>query len=383
VESACDLRRLVRRWLLDGEAQGWSAKSLTDRRIALEHLAWWLENEAEAPALLASLTPDRLRAFLGYVRAEHPNGRWGHNHPATQRKARPSTVRTYYRDIRAFCGFSEAEGLLPPEVWPLHNVKAPHVPKDQVQPFTPEQVQALADAARRSRHPERDLALLLLLIDSGLRVSELCSLTIGHFDRGSGALHVTGKGDKRRAVYMGVGARRALWRYVETEPRSALDPEPLFRSEGGHTLGAALTPSGVFQIVQRLGRVADLQGVRRSPHTCRHTFAIQFLRSGGNLLTLQELLGHADVAVLRKYVHLGQLDLAQAHRAASPIDRLRIRCPPDGASSHPGRRPAPHLPATRNPLFPATPTTPARLALPTTSGLGRRAFHPPTESHAT
>src|SRR5207248_2475754 len=107
------LRRIVNRWLLDGEAQGWSPKSVSDRRSTMEHLAWWLENEAEVTATLASLTPDRIREFLGYVRAAHPEGRWapdahGRKHASTRRPARPSTVRTYYRDVRAFCGFCAA-----------------------------------------------------------------------------------------------------------------------------------------------------------------------------------------------------------------------------------------------------------------------------------
>lgn len=68
-----------------------------------------------------------------------------------------------------------------------------------------------------------------------------------------------------------------------------------------------------------------LQGVRCSPDTQRHTFAVNFLRGGGNLFELQQLMGHTDLTVLRRYMALAEADLAEAHRAASPADRMRLR----------------------------------------------------------
>jgi site-specific recombinase XerD len=289
----------------------------------MEHFIWWLENEEETAATLEALTPSRIRAVLAYAREERPEGRWGSNYPSARRASRPSTVHTLFRCLRAFSNFCVAEGLL--DETPLKNIKPPRVPNDQVQPLSPEQVQALVDAARRSRAPERDVALVLLLVDTGLRVSEACSLTVADVDRGSGELVVLGKGGKKRRVYMGLAARRALWRYLEADRRQALGEEPLFVSVGGHQAGAALRSNGVFQIIQRLGQAARLSGVRCSPHTLRHTFAVSFLRGGGNLLELQQLMGHTDLTMVRQYVQLAEADLAQAHRAASPADRMKLK----------------------------------------------------------
>lgn len=124
---------------------------------------------------------------------------------------------------------------------------------------------------------------------------------------------------------MGVRARRALWRYLEAERRQAGPDEPLFIAAGGFDAGAGLTPTGVRQMIKKAGAAAGLTGVRCSPHTLRHTFAINFLREGGNLFALQALMGHADLAILRRYVALAEADLAQAHRAASPADRMKIK----------------------------------------------------------
>jgi site-specific recombinase XerD len=291
----------------------------------MERFCWWLENEEETPPTLETLDPSRIRAFLAYAREANPDGRFGCDRETAKREARPATVHAYYRALRAFTNFCMAEGLLEPEDAPLKNVKAPRVPTDQIQPLSQDQMQAVMDAARRMQAPERNLAMILLLVDTGLRVSEVLGLKIGDVDRSEGELVVTGKGNKKRRVYMGSTARRALWRYLETDRRQALEDEPLFVSVGGTKHGAALTHTGVYMIVRKAGDASKVTGVRCSPHTLRHTFALNFLRNGGNLFELQQLMGHTDLTVLRRYVALAEADLAEAHWAASPADRMKLR----------------------------------------------------------
>jgi site-specific recombinase XerD len=233
----------------------------------MEKLAWWLEHEADSRALRSNLSPATLRAFLAYTRTERPGGRYGSGQPNAKHAARPSTAQTYFGCIRAFVNIWLAEGLFTES--PLANVKPPRVPKDQIQPLERAQVQALVDAARRSRAPERDVALVLLLVDTGMRVGELCGLTLADVDRGAGSLTVVGKGNKRRAVYMGMADRRALWRYLETDRRDATGDEPLFIAVGsGQTPDGGLTPNGVGQLLARLASAAGIQGVRCSPTAC-------------------------------------------------------------------------------------------------------------------
>lgn len=316
------LERAVGHWLADGKAQGHSPRTLGNRRHLMAKVVWWLQHEAQAAPSLESLTAARIRAFMTYLREERPDGRFASDAPNVRHAARPSTVHTYYRCVRAFVNFSLAEGLL--DETPLKNVKAPRVPNDQVQPLSAEQVQALVDVARRARAPERDVAIILLLVDTGMRVSEMCGLKVGDVDRMAGELTVLGKGNKKRRVYMGASARRALWRYLEADRKAARHDEPLFIGIGGNQRGGKMTPNGVFHLVQKMGVKAGL----RDPagcHKLRHTFAINFLRGGGNLFELQQLMGHTDLTVLRRYVALAESDLAQAHRSASPADRLGIR----------------------------------------------------------
>jgi integrase/recombinase XerD len=211
----------VETWLADGWAQGFSERTLAWRRAFFERLEWWLLNEDKTGVALEDLTTARIRSLLSYCREAQSGGRFGCAHPVARRKARPSTVQTYYRDIRAFLNFCVQEGLLDEN--PMRNIKPPRVPCDQVQPFTAEQVQSLLDAAVKTSVPERNRTILLLLADTGLCASELCGLTIGNAASPIGEVTVAGKGGKRRLVYMGTAAQRALRGYVHWHRRRASD----------------------------------------------------------------------------------------------------------------------------------------------------------------
>lgn len=319
-----DLRRAVTSWISDGKAQGWSPRTVEDRLKSMERFCWWMEHEASLELTLGSLTPHVVREFLTYAREPRPGGRYGSPRRTASREARPATVNAYFRILRAFTNWCLAEELLTDK--PLKNVKAPRVPVDEIQPLNSEQVQALIDASRRMEAPERNAALIFLLVDTGLRISEAIGLRIGDVDRGNGSLTVIGKGNKKRTVYMATTARRALWRYLEAERRLAGPEDPLFVSVGGNQSGGGLGYSGCYEVVRNAGKLAGLpKELRSSPHTLRHTFAVSFLRAGGNLFELQRLMGHTDLTVLRRYVTLAEADLVQAHRAASPADRMKLK----------------------------------------------------------
>jgi integrase/recombinase XerD len=140
------------------------------------------------------------------------------------------------------------------------------------------------------------------------------SLRVGDV-RPDGTLHVVGKGAKERIEPLGTTARRALVRYLGTRARASAT-DSLFTGRQG-----ALSQRGTQQAIARLGRRAGVD-TRCSPHTFRHTFARGYLVNGGDVFSLQQILGHATLDMVRRYVTLSEADLVSRHRAASPADRL-------------------------------------------------------------
>jgi len=168
---------------------------------------------------------------------------------------------------------------------------------------------------------KRDRAMILLMVDTGVRVSELCNLTVGDVDLKANRAYVIGKGDKPRYVYFGKICGQALWRYfVERFPNAkAKNDEPFFVTiDGIHTLDR----HAVRLAIRRLGeKVGD---PNLHPHRFRHTFAVQFLRNGGNIFALQQLLGHSSLDMVRHYAQLAEIDLEDAATHSSPADNWRL-----------------------------------------------------------
>jgi site-specific recombinase XerD len=171
----------------------------------------------------------------------------------------------------------------------MESIAPPISRSDQVQPFTDAQVAALIAAAKSTTHPRRDKAIVLFLLGTGVRASELCDILFGDLDMLARRCSVLVKGNKRRGIYFGKSTAKALYYYIREDARQPEDP--LFITDRGEDAGEPLTRSGLLQLVERLEKSAHLTGVRCSPHTFRHTFAISFLRNGGNLLPFSKCSG--------------------------------------------------------------------------------------------
>lgn len=309
-----EIRRLLDGWLLVGDIDQHSSSTLTTRRILTDKLLWFLRAKGFEVCDLHAL-----RAFLHYVANGHKEegGRWGNPHMT--RPVRPRTVKDYHMHLRTFFRWLVAEDVL--DVSPVERIPVPISRADQVKPFTEAEIDALLAASKRTKHPRRDEAILLLLFDTGLRASEVCGLTIGDIDLKGRCATVLGKGNKRRVVYFGKRTVAALWNLLKDRELEA--DEPLFLADRGVSAGEPLTRNGLFQLIERLGKAAKVDGAH--PHRFRHSFAVTFLRNGGNQFTLQQLLGHTSVTMTGRYVALAQADLANQHRQYSPADRLRGR----------------------------------------------------------
>ena len=184
--------------------------------------------------------------------------------------------------------------------------------------LTADEVKALLRVPdRRTLKGRRDYALLLLMLCSGLRKAEVCSLSIENLStyRNQAVVDVVGKGGKQRRVALMGGVMDAIVDYqktlknalphpVSTEGATAHAAKPLFMTLGerGNTKPAPLTPKAIDCLMRRVKKAALLTK-RITPHTTRHTFATALLDKGLDLRTVQELLGHSHIRTTEKYLH--------------------------------------------------------------------------------
>jgi integrase/recombinase XerD len=213
------------------------------------------------------------------------------------------------RGLKAFGNWCAAEQLA--EALALRSLRRPQVPHKLVEPLSDEALRRLLDGAST-----RDRAILLLFFDTGLRLSELAGLRSADL-RPDGSVKVMGKGARERIVPVGTTARQALLRYLRQGDHAA--DGVIFHSRRGGALGWR----GIQQAFRRLKLRAGIPG-RCSPHTLRHTFARAYLINGGDAFSLQRILGHATLDMVKRYVALADTDLAARHRVASPADRLLV-----------------------------------------------------------
>jgi site-specific recombinase XerD len=305
-----NLERFADGWLLAGDIDQHSPRTIQNRREIVAKLVWFLRRER-----LEICGTHELRQFLAYLTQGHkePGGRWGN--PRMIRPVNPRTVKDYHGHLRTLFRWIVAEGGL--EASPMERIPVPIARADQVAPFTPGQVNALLAASKRSRNPRRDEAILLFLLDTGVRASELCGLRLADVDIAGRRATVLGKGHKRRFVSFQRTTARTLWQYLNEDERDESDP--LFQSGRGEPL----TRSGLLQLFERLGKSARIATAH--PHRLRHTFAVEFLRAGGNVFTLQQMLGHTSLHMTNRYVALAQADIENQHRQFSPVERLKGR----------------------------------------------------------
>lgn len=221
------------------------------------------------------------------------------------------TQHTAARCVRAWLNFLVGEGELPES--PMKRVKMPKLDNRILPAFTAEDVQALLAACLNGR----DKAIVLCLLDTGLRAREFVGLNVGDVDTRTGAVMVRlGKGGKDRQVYLGARSRQALQRYLRRRDASTLgNASPLWVSRW---TGARLRRAGLRQVLRRL---AERSGVENChPHTFRRTFALWSLRAGMDVYSLQRLMGHVDLTMLRRYLALVEADLQTAHKEHGPVD---------------------------------------------------------------
>lgn len=316
-------REAIDGFLISFLADGHSASTASGYRYYLETLDDYLGHPA-----LEAVTPADIAKYAAWLRNGYaPKRRGGDASPYA-----PATVNKAWCATRSFYNWaSDTLNISRPDMgW-----QQPRWDPPQVQPFSQAEVAALLKAAEysaqakterrtpfRMKRPTglRDVALITLLLDTGLRVSEAARLRVQDVALETGEVYVvpygSGRKTKSRNVYLGRATIKALWRYLATREDRRGD-DPLFLTRDSR-------PMDRINLRLVLSRLGERCGINCYPHRFRHTFAVQYLRNGGDVFTLQRLLGHSTLEMVRRYLALADDDAARAHRTASPVDRWRL-----------------------------------------------------------
>ncbi len=283
-------------FILDCESRGFTADTLRFYRDRFRLiLAWCKEHDIDT---LDKLTGTAIKLYLVELQRKGLSAHY---------------VHSFARVLRSFSNFLVREELL--TISPFAKVKMPKLDRKVLSALTKEEVQAILRACEY----ERDKAILLFMLDSGVRAAELCALNVGDV-AGDGAVTVRmGKGQKGRVTYIGARARKQLLRYFTLERhRKPEADEPLFTSQRGD--GGRLTANALRQMTKRLKKVTGVKAF--SPHALRRTMAIHSLRNGMNIYLLARMLGHADIHVLKHYLDIVQADVQTAAKRSGVVDNL-------------------------------------------------------------
>jgi len=219
------------------------------------------------------------------------------------RRVGAKTVLNYHIGLSALWTWAIKEGYADKHV--VHMVTKPKPKKVVIKPFSEIEVRAMFNGIRM--FPERDRAIILLLLDTGLRASELVGLEKNDIDLAERRLKVLGKGNKERFLPFSSRTFSAVFKYLATL-KPGEKPFPFSRTSLGH----------------HIATIGDRVGVDAHPHRFRHTFAVTFLRNGGDPYTLQEMLGHSTMEMVRIYLVIAQVDIDSAHRKASPVENWKL-----------------------------------------------------------
>jgi site-specific recombinase XerD len=225
-----------------------------------------------------------------------------------------TSINNYVRGVKLLLSTLAKEGLIAPH--PVASMPAPKPAKAAIKPFAEYELRRIFKALGETKHPHRNRAVVGLLFDPGLRLSEAVGLKRADVDLAERSIVVWRKGGKQQVLPLSAWTARLLLMYTAKERPNLEDPY-LFMEDDGRPL----TGHAVQEVLRRLSKVLK---IRIHAHRFRHTGSIEYLRSGGDSLFLQQLLGHSDLAMTKRYASIAGVDLKAAHRKFSPGDRLRL-----------------------------------------------------------
>ena len=254
--------------------------------------------DAQVITNILQITPNFIRQYLLYLEDV------GHN---------SGGIHAHFRSLRTFLNWWEFEFDYDDWKNPIRKVKPPKLIVEPLMPVELIDIHTMIKSCDRNFFGLRDQAILLTLLDTGVRAQEFININQTDLNLVTGEIHIRcGKGSKSRSVYLGKKSRKAVRSFQKLRSDDCL---ALWVTKDGDRLSYW----GLRQIIRRRAKKVGVE--IPSLHSFRRAFALNMLRAGVDIFSLQKLMGHADLQVLRRYLAQTTDDIAAAHRIGSPVDR--------------------------------------------------------------
>jgi site-specific recombinase XerD len=309
-KSNTDLSVLMRHFEVHNKTEGKSERTVEWYNEVLDLLYRWLKGQ-DLSTNLGSIDEMVVREFLLDLQSR----------PGCKNETMSShSIANRVRALRAFFAWLRDRGYTDEHV--LQNLKQPRTADLVIEPLTREEIDRIFAAINvNTALGARNAAIVSVMLDSGLRLSEVASLKEEDVHLDSQYEKVMGKGSKERMISFGAACQRALLHYYYH-----------FRAEPAHegvdnfflTIdGYPMTPAAIKSMIKRLARTS---GIRRlHPHLLRHTYATMFLLNGGDIFLLKQNLGHSTLTMVEHYLHIAGETAAVRSQGFSPLDRLNVK----------------------------------------------------------
>ncbi|MFC1871410.1 tyrosine-type recombinase/integrase [Chloroflexota bacterium] len=316
-EKAHKLSELIEYYEVCNRAEGKSPKTISWYSANLKSFRNYVKSR-HLPDSLDTIDTKLLREYVLYLMKRTRYD--GHPYtPAKTELLSSATIHGHVRTLRAFFNWLVVEGLSQNNH--AKDLKPPKVSRKVVSTLSDEEIGAILNTFSTSPSDARNQTLFMILLDTGLRIGELVNLKMDDVHMDEGYLKVMGKGRKERIVPFGNNAQRALQRYL-----FRFRPKPNNPVTNNVFLSISSQPLTENSMKLMFTRLAKRSGVcRLHAHLCRHTFATRFLINGGDVFSLQQILGHSTLEMVRHYVNLASSHIAIQHQKFSPLDRLNLR----------------------------------------------------------
>lgn len=238
--------------------------------------------------------------------------------PKIESKVKSISIQSYVRAIRVFMRWMHGEGYIVENL--AEQFKLPKATKKVIEILSDEEIKVLMQSMNQNTEMGvRNSCIVALMLDCGLRRSEVLDLDYDKLHLNQGVLKALGKGDKERIVPVGLYTKKILHKYINGyRSMPEYDTKKLFLD----VQLKPMTDTAMKQLFVRLKAKTKIE--RLHPHLLRHTFATKYLMNGGDIFSLQQILGHTSIEMVRRYSHLASSYLVYQHKRFSPLDNIEM-----------------------------------------------------------